>query len=116
MEQNLKLKANIGKELKNVKTYRTLVRSLIYLTVTRPDFSFSVRVISQFMQKPRKPYLDAANRILHYLKSIMNYGLMYIRSASILLSGFSDTDWAGDPSSRRSTFGYTFDLGSAVIS
>lgn len=116
MEQNLKLRANVGKELKNVKTYRTLVGSLIYLTITRPDISFPVGVISQFMQKPRKPHLDAANRILRYLKHTMNYGLMYKQGAEILLSGFTDADWAGDPSSRRSTSGYTFDLGSAAIS
>ncbi|XP_074377149.1 secreted RxLR effector protein 161-like [Apium graveolens] len=116
MEQNLKLKANIEKELKNVRTYRTLVGSLIYLTITRPDISFSVGVVSQFMQKPRKPHLDAANRILRYLKHTINYGLMYKEGADILLSGFTDADWAGDPSSRRSTSGYTFNLGSVAIS
>ncbi|KAL8088765.1 hypothetical protein AgCh_038520 [Apium graveolens] len=46
----------------------------------------------------------------------MNYGLMYKEGAKILLSGFIDADWAGDPSSRRSTPDYTFDLVSAAIS
>lgn len=116
MEQMLKLRTNSGKELKDEKTYRTLVGSLIYLTITRPDISFPVGVVSQFMQKPRKPHLDAVKRILRYLKNTMNYGLMYKQSAEVLLSGFTDADWAGDPSSRRSTSGYCFDLGSAVIS
>lgn len=84
--------------------------------ITRPDISFPVGVISQFMQKQRKPHLDAANRILRYIKHTMNYGLMYKQGAEIFLSGFTDANWAGDPSSRQSTSGYTFDLGSAVVS
>lgn len=61
MDQNLKLSKYEGKELNNPGTYRRL-----YLTITRPDITFAVHRLSQFMAKPRLPCLQAANRILHF--------------------------------------------------
>eukprot|EP00253_Pinus_taeda_P020711 PITA_20711 len=52
MEQNLKLTSIEGKEFEDATKYRQLVGSLIYLTTTRPDISFAVRILSRFMQKP----------------------------------------------------------------
>ncbi|KAK3028021.1 hypothetical protein RJ639_040020 [Escallonia herrerae] len=74
MDENLKLKVNEGKELPDAYPYRKLVGSLLYLTISRPDISYSVGVISQFMQKPRKPHLDATKRIIRYLKHTKSYG------------------------------------------
>ncbi|KAK3015077.1 hypothetical protein RJ639_007464 [Escallonia herrerae] len=128
MDENLKRKVNEGKELPDAYPYRKLVGSLLYLTISRPDISYSVGVISQFMQKPRKLHLDVAKRILRYLKHTKSYGLFYKRDAthththslslslSLSLCGFTNADWAGDASSRQSTYGYIFNLGSAVIS
>ena len=59
MEVNAKLCSTIGKELEDVIMYRQLVGSLIYLTLTRPDITYAVSMISQFMQKPKKPHLEA---------------------------------------------------------
>ena len=57
--------------------YRRIVGSLIYMTITRPDLSYAVGLVSQFMQTPRKPHLDAARRILRYIKSTLDYGCFY---------------------------------------
>ena len=57
--------------------YRHIVGSLIYMTITRPYLSYAVGQVSQFMQASRKPHLDAARRILRYVKSTLNYGLFY---------------------------------------
>ena len=57
--------------------YRKIVGSLIYLTITRLDLSYTVGLESQFMQLPRKPHLDAARCILRYVKSTLQYGLFY---------------------------------------
>jgi hypothetical protein len=54
--------------LEDVNQFQRLVGKLIYLTVTRPDLSYAVSQISQFMHAPRTPHLDAINRILKYLK------------------------------------------------
>lgn len=64
MEQNLSLTPTDGTLLNDPTKYRRLIGRLIYLTVTRPDIVYSVRVLSQFMQEPRKPHWDEAMRIL----------------------------------------------------
>lgn len=59
MDNNDKLCANIGKELDNATMYKNLVGSLIYLTLTRPDITFVVGLLSRYMQSPRNPHLRA---------------------------------------------------------
>lgn len=96
--------------------FRRLVGSLIYLTITRPDIVYSVGVISQFMDQPCIGHLVAAKRVLRYVKGTINFGLMYKEKLPSELYGFVDADWAGDINDRRSTTGYCFSIGSAVIS
>ena len=71
LEQNVKLSIDAGELLEDPTMYRRIVGSLIYMTITRPDLSYDVGLVSQFMQAPRKPYLDAARRILRYVKSTL---------------------------------------------
>ncbi|XP_048226863.1 uncharacterized mitochondrial protein AtMg00810-like [Ricinus communis] len=116
MKPCLKLTKDEGKLLEDATLLRQLVSSLFYLTITRPDISYSVGVISQFMDKPRESHLIAAKRILRYVKSTLNFGLLYKQHASFLLTGFVDADWAGDVNDRRSTTGYCFNTGSTAVS
>ncbi|XP_071694480.1 uncharacterized protein [Rutidosis leptorrhynchoides] len=116
MEPNLKMKKDQGKELKDVKLFRQMVGSLIYLTITRPKISYSVGIVSQFMQCPTNVHLDAAKRIIRYVKGSMGHGLWYKKCDDVLLNGFVDADWMGDANDRHSTSGYRFNMGSAVIS
>ncbi|KAK4381916.1 Retrovirus-related Pol polyprotein from transposon RE1 [Sesamum angolense] len=116
MEPYLKLNKEEGQPLRDERKFRQLVGSLIYLTTTRPEIAFSVSVISQFMQSPRSSHLDAAKRILRYIKGSLDYGLLYKNSNDFKLKGFTDADWVGDASDRRSTSGYCFNIGSAVVS
>ncbi len=64
----MKLSADKGDLVEDTIMYRRIVGSLIYMTITRPNLSYAVGVVSQFMQTPRKPHLDAMNRILRYVK------------------------------------------------
>ena len=116
IEQNAKLRADSGEPLENPTLYRQIVGSLIYATLTRPDMSHDVGVLSQFMQVPRKPHLDAARRVLCYAKGMLNYGLFYPYGADVEVCGYTDADWAGSSYDRRSTSGYVFSLGSAAVS
>ena len=116
IEPNVKLRSLEGQELADSTMYRQLVGSLIYLTLTRPDIAFAVNTASRFMEKPRKPHLDAVRRILRYVKGTIDYGLMYKKNAICEVAGYCDADYAGDHDTRRSTTGYIFDLGSAAIS
>ncbi|KAF5764307.1 putative RNA-directed DNA polymerase [Helianthus annuus] len=68
MDSVVKLSADSGKELADPTMYRQIVGSLIYLTLTRPDIAFEVGVLSRYMQKPRKPHLDAIRRVLRRLR------------------------------------------------
>ena len=68
MDPNHKLGEAIEEPMVNKRMYQRLVGRLIYLAHTRPDISYSVSVISQFMHDPREPHLQATYRVLHYLK------------------------------------------------
>ena len=95
LEQNLKLTPDDGELIADSNMYRKMVGSLIYLTITRPDLSYSVGVISQFMQSPRKPHLDAVCRILRYVKGTIMFGLHYFMTSQFDLHGYRDADWSG---------------------
>ncbi|KAE8725434.1 Indole-3-acetic acid-amido synthetase GH3.17 [Hibiscus syriacus] len=116
MEPNIKMCAHEGKDLEDATMYRQLVGSLIYLTLTRPDISYAVGVMSRYMQNPKKPHLEAVRRILRYVKNTIDYGLLYKKGEDCKLVGYCDADYAGDHDTRRSTTGYVFKLGSGTIS
>jgi len=96
--------------------YRRIVGSLIYMTITRPDLNYAVGVVSQFMQTPQKPHLDAVRRILRYIKHTLQCGIFYEAKSQLQVHGHTDTDWAGNVSNRRSTSGFMFSFGSGAVS
>ncbi|KAG8387458.1 hypothetical protein BUALT_Bualt02G0023400 [Buddleja alternifolia] len=116
MEPHHKLQKEEGKPVVNSTKFRQLVGSLIYLTITRPDLSYSVDVSSQFMENLQVSHLEAGKRILRYVKSTLEYGLFYKKNEKFVLSRFVYSDWAGDINDRRSTTGYCFNMSSAAIS
>ena len=116
MEHNEKLRADLGEVLEDPTMYRKIVGSLIYATLIRLDMCHDVGRLSQFMQVPRKPHLDAARRVLRYAKSMLNYGLFYAHGVDIEVFGYIDAYWAGCAYDRRSTSGYVFSFGSAAVS
>jgi hypothetical protein len=69
MDPNVKFSKDSGQLLADPTSYRRLVGRLLYLTLSRPDISFAVQVLSQFMDKPRAPHLDAATQVLRYIKT-----------------------------------------------
>lgn len=91
MEPHLKLMKDEGRPLKNAKHFQQQVGSLIYLTIKRLNIAYSVGIVSQFMQSLRCSHLDAARKILHYVKGSIDHGLMYRRHKKIVLNGYTDT-------------------------
>jgi hypothetical protein len=77
LEQNVKLNADEGDLVEDTTTYRRIMGSLIYMTITRPYLSYVVGVVSQFMQTPQKPHLDAVRRILRYIKHTLQCRIFY---------------------------------------
>ena len=96
--------------------YRQLIGSLMYLVNTRPDICYAVNVLSQFMSQPRQIHWIATKHVLIYLRSIVGYGLRYASSVDMRLQGYVDVDWAGSAVDRKSTYGFCFTLGSAMVS
>lgn len=96
--------------------YRSIVGALQYHTWTRPDLSFSVNKVCQFLHSPTILHWSAVKRIVRYVKGTIHLGLKIGRSKSMLVSAFSDADWAGCPDDRRSTGGFAVFLGSNLIS
>ena len=102
--------------MSNPSLYRRLIGSLVYLIVTRPDISYVVHQMSQYLSAPRSTHYAAILYILRYLKGTLFHGLFYSAQSPLVLRAFSDADWAGDPTDHRSTIGYFFLFGSSLIS
>jgi histone deacetylase 1/2 len=96
--------------------YRSLVGALQYLTLTRPDISFAVNKVCQFLHAPTTTHFSAVKRILRYVRGTSNFGLRIRKSRCRIVSSFSDADWAGDVDDRRSTGGFAVFLGDNLIS
>jgi histone deacetylase 1/2 len=96
--------------------YRSVVGALQYLSLTRPDISFCVNKVCQFMSVPTEDHWTVVKRILRYLHDTAGMGLRFTKSSTCLLSAFSDADWVGDQDDRRSTGGYAIFFGGNLIS
>ena len=116
MDPNVKLVPGQGESFGDPGRYRRLVGKLNYLTITRPDISFPVSVVSQFLQSPCDSHWDAVIRILRYIKSTPGQGVLYENRGHTQVIGYTDADWAGSPTDRRSTFGYCVFIGGNLIS
>ncbi|KAJ9555163.1 hypothetical protein OSB04_009777 [Centaurea solstitialis] len=105
-----------GNPFSDPTTYRSLVGALQYLTITRPDLSYAVNQVSQFLHAPTVDHFQAVKRILRYVKGTISFGLMFTHSPSPTVLGYSDADWARCLETRRSTYGYSIFLGGNLIS
>jgi hypothetical protein len=116
MEAKLKLLVDTSSELIDATLYRHIIGSLMYLTNTRPNICFFVNTLSQFLVEPKHVHLVVAKHVMRYLKGTIDCGLSYDGDHDFTLSGYTDADWTGSVSDRKSTSGCCFGLGSAMIS
>ncbi|KAJ0520890.1 putative RNA-directed DNA polymerase [Helianthus annuus] len=104
-----------GTPFSNPTHYRSIVGALQYLTITRPDLSYAVNQVSQFLQAPTIDHFQEVKRILRYLKGTVSYGLHYNQVQSPSIIGYSDADRARCLETRRSTFGYSVEISSLGV-
>ena len=116
MSATLKLARDEAGEDVDTKLYRGMIGSLLYLTASRPDLSFSVGVCARYQAKPKVSHLNAVKRIIKYVKGTENLGVYYSRNSNENLVGYCDADWAGCADDRKSTSGGCFFLGNNLIS
>ncbi|KAL4037013.1 hypothetical protein IC575_000596 [Cucumis melo] len=86
--------------------YQRLVGKLIYLSHTRPDISFTVSIVNQFMQAPYEKHMEVVNRILRYLKNTPGKGLVFRKTNRKTVEAYTDSDWTGSIVDRKSTSNY----------
>ena len=103
-------------EVVDATVYRHLVGSLMYLVNTRPDIYYAVNQLSQAMVKSTKLFWKAGKHVLRYLRGTSGYGLWYRQSDEVRLCGFTDADWVGSLTDRKSTSGGIFSIMSTTVS
>ncbi|GMJ12590.1 hypothetical protein HRI_004928200 [Hibiscus trionum] len=126
LEQNLKLTSteydkvchsgDSDELLIDKSIFQRLIGRLIYLTHTRPDITFVVHHLSQFMQQPKKTHLDSALRIVKYVKKNPGQGILLPSDSNYELEAFCDSDWASCPITRKSVSGFCVKLGNSLLS
>ncbi len=99
-----------------VRRYQAAVGSLLYLLCTRPDLQFAVGVSARFMSNPSPSHWELVQGIFRYLSKTLHYGLHFPAGTGSALCAFSDADWAGDKSDRKSTSGFAVFVGECLVS
>ena len=115
MEANVDLCFDDSHALDDPRRYRRLIRKLIYLTVTRPNITFTVGVLSRFMHQFRETHWLAAIRVLAYIKSCPEKGLVYRKHKHVRISGYPDSVYASDRRDRKFTTEYCIFIGGNLM-
>ena len=115
MMQNHGLQLIEGAKLTNQTRYQRFVGKLIYLSHTRPDITYAVGIVSQFMHKPQTDHWEAVLRIVRYLKGTPGYGILFEKHGHMEILGFTDADWTGNPNDRKSIAGYLTFVGENLV-
>ncbi|KAH9799567.1 retrovirus-related pol polyprotein from transposon RE2 [Citrus sinensis] len=105
-----------GTDIANVSQYRSIIGALQYVTLTRPEISFSVNKLSQFLSYLKSSHWEACKRLLRYLKGTIHFGLQFYNCGALQINCFSDSDWAGDRDDRKSVAGFAVFLGPNLVS
>jgi len=101
-------------DMQNVP-YREAIGSLMYAAVgTRPDITFTVTALSQYLQNPGRPHWEQAKRAIRYLKGTRDWKLTFGSVGGV--EGFTDANWGNDIDHRHSICGYVFTLNGGAIS
>ena len=102
----------LGKSVDN----RSMIGSLLYLTTSRPDISYSVGVCARYQANPKESHMIALKRIIKYVKITTEFGVWYSKDTSDVLAGYFDADWTGNADDRKSTSGCCFYVRNNLVS
>ncbi|CAN1345150.1 Retrovirus-related Pol polyprotein from transposon TNT 1-94 [Linum perenne] len=105
-----------GEPCLDPQLYRQIVGSLQYATITRPDITYAVNRVCQFMHSPTTSHWQAVKRILRYLNGTLSHSLQFKPTTADSLVAFSDAGWVSDKEDSRSQYGYAIFHGPNLIS
>ena len=96
--------------------YKSIIRSLFYLTASRLDIVFSMGVCARYQATPKESHLTAVKQIIQYINGTPDYGLWYLKDSNACLADYSDADWARRVDDRKSTSSGCFYLVNNLVS
>ena len=113
---NVKLTVDLFGKSIDPSLYRSMIGSLLYLTTSRPDISYSVGVCARYQANPKESHMTTLKRIIKYVKITAEFGVWYNKDTSDVLAGYFDADWAGNSDDRKSNSGGCFYVGNNLVS
>ncbi|KAI3665009.1 hypothetical protein L6452_43625 [Arctium lappa] len=116
MAPGTKISTDPSSKSVDVRTYRGMIASLMYLTSSRPDIMFSTCLCSRYQAAPKESHLAAIKQIFRYLKGTADLGLWYPKDTGFQLTAYSDADHAGCMLDRKITSGHIQFLGAKLVS
>lgn len=116
VDTSCKLGVDVRPPIADPTLYRSLAGALQYLTFTRPDIAYAVQQVCLYMHDPHELHLNALKRILRYIKGTITHGIKLKPTTISKITTYTDADWAGCTTTRRSTSGYCVFLGDNLVS
>ena len=92
MSPNVKLTVDLLGKSVDFSLYRSMIGSLLYLTASRPNISYSVGVCARYQANPKESHMTALKRIIKYVKTIAEFGVWYSKDTNDVLAGYFDVD------------------------
>ena len=116
MSPNVKLTVDLLGKSVDSSLYKSMIGSLLYLTASRPDISYSVRVCARYQANLKESHMTALKRIIKYVKTTVEFDVWYSKDINDVLTGYSDADWARNANDRKSTLRGCFYVGNNPVS
>ena len=113
---NVKLTVDLLGKSVDSSLYRSMIGSLLYLTASRPDISYSVEVCERYQANPKESHMIALKRIIKYVKTTADFDVWCSKDTNNVLAGYSDTDWAENADDRKTTSRGCFYVGNNLVS
>ena len=111
---NVKLTVDLLGKGFDSSLYRSMIGSLVYLTASRPNISYSVGVCARYQANPKKSHMITLKRIIKYVKSTSDFGVWYSEDTNDVLPRYFDVDWVGNADDRKSTSGGCFYVSNSI--
>ena len=116
MSPNVKLTVDLLGKSVDPSLYRSMIGSLLYLTASRPDISYSVRMCARYQANPKESHMTTLKRIIKYVKTTAEFDVLYNKDTNDVLAGYFDDDWTGNADDRKSTSGGCFYVCNNLVS
>ena len=113
---NIKITVDLLGKSVDSSLYRSMIGSLLYLTASRPDISYSVEVCERYQANPKESHMIALKRIIKYVKTTADFDVWCSKDTNNVLARYSDTDWAENADDRKTTSRGCFYVGNNLVS